>query len=119
VFDLEAINAALEADPAIRVIHIQRSCGYQWRPSLPVARIGEVITKLRERWGNRRELIVFVDNCYGEFVEDVEPTHVGADLVAGSLIKVWQAVCGLHPTHSLPWRPAYSYPPRTLACMWS
>jgi cystathionine beta-lyase family protein involved in aluminum resistance len=49
-----------------------------------VHKIGEVIAFIKER---RDDVVVFVDNCYGEFVEDLEPTHVGADLVAGSLIK--------------------------------
>lgn len=42
---------------------------------------------VKDRWGSKRDLVIFVDNCYGEFVEDREPCHVGADLVAGSLIK--------------------------------
>eukprot|EP00960_Hanusia_phi_P033925 750716-Hanusia_phi.AAC.3 len=81
-FDLPAIEQALHAN--VRLIHIQRSCGYQWRPSIPVEKIGRVIAWIKER---RPDVVVFVDNCYGEFVEDIEPTHVGADLVAGSLIK--------------------------------
>jgi cystathionine beta-lyase family protein involved in aluminum resistance len=63
-------------------------CRYQWRPSIPIAEIERVIGHVRGRWGGEREVVVFVDNCYGEFVEDREPTHVGADIVAGSLIKV-------------------------------
>lgn len=86
-FDFPAIEAKIAADPRIRVVHIQRSCGYQWRPSIPVAKIGEAISRIRGQFPGR-ELIFSVDNCYGEFVEDWEPTHVGADLVAGSLIKV-------------------------------
>ena len=82
-FDLERIGEAL-TNPKTRLVHIQRSCGYQWRPSIPVHKIGEVIAFIKER---RDDVVVFVDNCYGEFVEDLEPTHVGADLVAGSLIK--------------------------------
>jgi cystathionine beta-lyase family protein involved in aluminum resistance len=81
-FDYDAIEAAL--GPQTRLIHIQRSCGYQWRPSIPIAKIEKVIAWLKEL---RPDVCVFVDNCYGEFVEDREPTHVGADLVAGSLIK--------------------------------
>jgi len=88
IFDLPLIDERIAADPSIRVLHIQRSCGYQWRPSIVIKEIERVITHIRERWGPERELIVFVDNCYGELVEDIEPTHVGADLVAGSLIKV-------------------------------
>eukprot|EP00624_Nannochloropsis_granulata_P000123 evm.model.NODE_1045_length_14960_cov_20.819118.1 len=85
-FDIAEIDRRISADPSIRVLHIQRSCGYQWRPSIPVAEIGHVIAHIRAAFPGR-ELVVFVDNCYGEFVEDLEPTHVGADLVAGSLIK--------------------------------
>lgn len=67
-----------------KVIGIQRSKGYEDRPSFTVAQIKEMIDYVKEI---NQELIVFVDNCYGEFVEDIEPTHVGADLIAGSLIK--------------------------------
>lgn len=82
--DLPAIKAALQADPAVKVVHIQRSRGYDIRESLSVAAIGEVIAAVREV---RADVIVFVDNCYGEFVEKTEPTAVGADIMAGSLIK--------------------------------
>ena len=82
--DLPAIQAALRADASIRVVHIQRSRGYNTRESLSVATIGEMIRAVREV---RPDAIVFVDNCYGEFVERTEPTAVGADLMAGSLIK--------------------------------
>lgn len=85
-FDLEAIDAALAASPAVRLVHVQRSCGYQWRPSIPVAEIARLCRHL-DAHPRRRELVVFVDNCYGELVEDQEPCSVGADLVAGSLIK--------------------------------
>lgn len=88
-FNLSEIDRRIDADANIRVLHIQRSCGYQWRPSIPVAEIGNVIAHIRAVFPDR-ELIVFVDNCYGEFVEDLEPTHVGADIIAGSLIKVRQ-----------------------------
>ena len=66
------------------MICIQRSRGYSWRPSINVEKIGEVTNFVKKLNPN---LIVFVDNCYGEFVEELEPTQVGADLVAGSLIK--------------------------------
>jgi cystathionine beta-lyase family protein involved in aluminum resistance len=52
-------------------------------------------THIRQRWSDRPELIIFVDNCYGEFVEDKEPTAIGADLIAGSLIKN-PGMCLLH-----------------------
>ncbi|MGF1460695.1 MAG: aminotransferase class I/II-fold pyridoxal phosphate-dependent enzyme [Leptolyngbyaceae cyanobacterium] len=67
-----------------RMVLIQRSCGYSWRRSLEIAEI-ERIVKAVKRQNSRT--VCFVDNCYGEFVEDREPTSVGADLMAGSLIK--------------------------------
>ncbi|MDB5096498.1 MAG: aluminum resistance protein [Cyanobacteria bacterium RYN_339] len=70
--------------PETQVIGIQRSRGYAWRPSLTMAEIGDMIAKLK---GARPDLIVFVDNCYGEFTEETEPLEHGADLIAGSLIK--------------------------------
>lgn len=71
-------------DPAVKVVLIQRSKGYSTRASLSVAEIGELIAIVKE---NSPETTVIVDNCYGEFVETMEPTQVGADLVVGSLIK--------------------------------
>jgi cystathionine beta-lyase family protein involved in aluminum resistance len=85
-FDFKSIEFAIENDPAIKLIHIQRSCGYSWRPSLPVKEIGRLCTHLKQKYADR-DLVMFVDNCYGELVEEIEPTHVGADLIAGSLIK--------------------------------
>ena len=67
-----------------KMIGIQRSKGYSDRPSFMVDEIGEMIQKVK---AINPELVVFVDNCYGEFVEEQEPTEVGADLMAGSLIK--------------------------------
>lgn len=67
-----------------KVIGIQRSRGYAWRPSFSVDEIGEMVERIKRV---REDLIVFVDNCYGEFTEVKEPTEVGVDLVAGSLIK--------------------------------
>ncbi|MCL6572724.1 MAG: aminotransferase class I/II-fold pyridoxal phosphate-dependent enzyme [Bacillus sp. (in: Bacteria)] len=67
-----------------KMIGIQRSKGYATRPSFSVAEISEMITFVKEI---KQDLVVFVDNCYGEFVEELEPCHVGADLMAGSLIK--------------------------------
>lgn len=66
-----------------------RSCGYQWRPSIPIKEIERLTKFLKEEYQlkTNRDLIIFCDNCYGEFVEDKEPTHVGVDLIAGSLIK--------------------------------
>ncbi len=87
-FDLAAIDSVLEHDPSVKVIHVQRSCGYQWRPSIVIAEIKRLCDHIRAKYKEKgRDLIVFVDNCYGELVEEMEPCHVGADLVAGSLIK--------------------------------
>ncbi len=82
--DLDGIAAALRENPAIPLVHIQRTRGYDLRPSLSVARIGDIVEVVRSV---RPDAVVFVDNCYGEFVEKTEPTAVGADLMAGSLIK--------------------------------
>ena len=81
-FDLPAIEAAIT--PATRMVHVQRSCGYSWRASISVAEIGRLAAWLREA---HPQIVLFVDNCYGEFVEEMEPCAVGAHLVAGSLIK--------------------------------
>lgn len=81
-FDEEHILSALT--PEVRMVYIQRSAGYSWRKSLSIADIAQIIDRIRER---RADVVVMVDNCYGEFLEDREPTHVGADLMAGSLIK--------------------------------
>lgn len=67
-----------------RLVLIQRSCGYSWRPSLSVEEIAKIVTIVKQQNPNT---VCFVDNCYGEFIETQEPTHVGADLMAGSLIK--------------------------------
>lgn len=80
--DWEGVKAAVTE--RTRVLAIQRSRGYDWRPSFTVAQIGEIIDRLRTL---APDGIVFVDNCYGEFTEVMEPPQVGADLIAGSLIK--------------------------------
>jgi len=80
--DWSAIAAAIQ--PNTKVIGIQRSRGYSWRPSFTVEQIGEMVRFVKEV---NPALIVFVDNCYGEFTEQQEPTQVGVDLMAGSLIK--------------------------------
>ncbi|AIQ53108.1 methionine gamma-lyase family protein [Paenibacillus sp. FSL R7-0331] len=74
----------LSINERTKVIGIQRSRGYDWRSSFTVAEIGEMVARVKEL---KPEVIVFVDNCYGEFTEKLEPPQVGADLVAGSLIK--------------------------------
>jgi len=81
-------RAAEELTTAIasrtRLLYVQRSGGYTLRPALSVRTIAEIVKVARAHSANP---LVFVDNCYGEFVEDEEPTAVGADLMAGSLIK--------------------------------
>ncbi len=67
-----------------KMIGIQRSSGYSWRPSFSVDEIGEMIRFVKDL---NKDVVVMVDNCYGEFAETKEPTDVGADLVVGSLIK--------------------------------
>lgn len=79
----EAGIAAALAVPT-RMVLIQRSCGYSWRPSLTVEQIGRLVERVK---AIQPGCLVFVDNCYGELVELQEPTAVGADLMAGSLIK--------------------------------
>ena len=83
-FDTEKIIELLKEDSTIKLVHIQRSTGYGWRKSFLVSEIGEIISKIKEI---RSDVCVFVDNCYGELIDKIEPTDVGADLVAGSLIK--------------------------------
>ncbi len=80
--DFLALEKALKKPR--KLIFIQRSCGYTWRPSLSIEIIQQICDLCHKIQPN---CICFVDNCYGEFVEDREPTSVGADLIAGSLIK--------------------------------
>ncbi len=79
--DLEAIAKAVKSNP--KMVYIQRSRGYSLRPSLSVDEIGEIVAIVKAN----SDAVVMVDNCYGEFVETREPTEVGADIIAGSLIK--------------------------------
>ncbi len=81
-FDYEGIRNAIT--DKTKLVTIQRSKGYSNRPTLSVFQIGELITFIKSI---REDIICMVDNCYGEFVEEIEPTEVGADLVVGSLIK--------------------------------
>lgn len=80
--DYPAVEKAIK--PNTKMIGIQRSKGYATRPSFTIEQIEEMIRFVKEI---KPDAVVFVDNCYGEFVEDREPCHVGADLMAGSLIK--------------------------------
>lgn len=81
-FDYEGIKAAI--NEKTKVVTIQRSKGYLTRPTFSVKQIGELIKFIK---GINPNLICMVDNCYGEFVETVEPSEVGADMIVGSLIK--------------------------------
>ena len=81
-FDFEKIRLAM--NERTRMVHIQRSKGYQTRRTLSVAEIGKAIAYVKSV---NPDVICMVDNCYGEFVEQTEPTDVGADLCVGSLIK--------------------------------
>ena len=81
--DIEAIKDALSVD-TYKMVYIQRSRGYSTRPSLTISDIEKLIGAVREVSPNS---VIMVDNCYGEFVGEKEPCDVGADLVAGSLIK--------------------------------
>lgn len=67
-----------------RLVLIQRSCGYTWRKSLSIAEIQRIVEVVKRQ---NSDTVCFVDNCYGEFVSDLEPTAVGVDVMAGSLIK--------------------------------
>ena len=80
--DINAINEAVNDDTTM--VYIQRSRGYELRPSLRVEEIEEIIKTVKSK---NPKVIVMVDNCYGEFVQKREPCEVGADLIAGSLIK--------------------------------
>lgn len=82
VLDPEAILEALR--PTTKLVAFQRSRGYRWEPSRSLAALGGAIASVKAA---APKIMAFVDNCYGEFVEDREPPAVGADLIAGSLIK--------------------------------
>eukprot|EP00188_Purpureofilum_apyrenoidigerum_P004875 Plantae.Rhodophyta-Purpureofilum_apyrenoidigerum.ctg5859.p1 GENE.Plantae.Rhodophyta-Purpureofilum_apyrenoidigerum.ctg5859~~Plantae.Rhodophyta-Purpureofilum_apyrenoidigerum.ctg5859.p1 ORF type:complete len:434 (+),score=49.72 Plantae.Rhodophyta-Purpureofilum_apyrenoidigerum.ctg5859:103-1404(+) len=80
--DYEGLRYAVR--PETKVVLIQRSCGYSWRPTFTIDQVGRVIAAVKK---DNPRVVCLVDNCFGEFVEEREPTHVGADLIAGSLIK--------------------------------
>ena len=81
-FDYEGIRKAI--NEKTKLITIQRSKGYATRPTFSVTQIGELIAFCK---GIKPDVLVMVDNCYGEFVETIEPSDVGADMIVGSLIK--------------------------------
>ncbi|MGE5614150.1 MAG: aminotransferase class I/II-fold pyridoxal phosphate-dependent enzyme [Bacillota bacterium] len=80
--DIDSIRRSI--GPETAMVLVQRSCGYDWRLSLGIAEIKKIVDAVKDI---NKNIIVLVDNCYGEFVETEEPVEAGADLVAGSLIK--------------------------------
>jgi cystathionine beta-lyase family protein involved in aluminum resistance len=80
--DWESLSQAIQSQT--RLVLIQRSCGYSWRKSLSIAEIARIVELVKQQ---NPDTVCFVDNCYGEFIETIEPTVVGVDLMAGSLIK--------------------------------
>ncbi len=80
--DWQGLNTAVTSKT--RLVLIQRSCGYSWRQSLSIEDIQRIVEMVKQQ---NPKTVCFVDNCYGEFVTDLEPTAVGVDLMAGSLIK--------------------------------
>ncbi|MDR3216348.1 MAG: methionine gamma-lyase family protein [Clostridiaceae bacterium] len=91
-FDWNAAKNYLSHN-TVKLIFIQRSRGYEWRDALSIGQIAEIIRKIRSICPN---VVIAVDNCYGEFVAETEPVQVGADIMAGSLIK--NAGGGFAPT---------------------
>ena len=102
--DPEGLARAVR-DPRVKAVLIQRSKGYSTRSSLSVAEIGALCQVVR---ANNPEAAILVDNCYGEFVETLEPTQAGADLVVGSLIKTpaadWLPPAAILPDGGIWWR---------------
>lgn len=82
--DLSKVEEVLKSNHTIKMVMVQRSRGYSWRSPIAINQIEKLVKTVKEI---NRDIVVFVDNCYGEFVDLSEPTEVGADLIAGSLIK--------------------------------
>lgn len=82
--DVESTLDALRKDETIKMVHLQRSKGYASRSSFTLSILEEAIRAVKKEFP---DVVIFVDNCYGEFIEEKEPTEIGADIVAGSLIK--------------------------------
>lgn len=82
--EIDIDKVLTKISPQTKVIAIQRSKGYDQRPSIDLTKIESAIQQIKAQYP---EIIIFVDNCYGEFVEEREPIECGADLMAGSLIK--------------------------------
>lgn len=83
-FNIEQITQIVESDKSIKLIFIGRSRGYEWRDALSINQIESVIKLIR---AIKKDIIIMVDNCYGEFIDTREPIEVGADVAVGSLIK--------------------------------
>ena len=81
---MDAVMERLRKDRGIRIVYVQRSRGYAWREAISVPEMGEAFAHIKAQYP---ELLIMVDNCYGEFTQANEPTAVGADLIMGSLIK--------------------------------
>lgn len=89
--EIELVNDNIDCDTVIKSINektkllmIQRSTGYSFRPALTIEKIKAAIGKIKEKYPN---ILIMVDNCYGEFIDKIEPSNVGADVMVGSLIK--------------------------------
>lgn len=82
--DLDAVSTYVRAHPEVKMVYLQRSGGYSWRKALTIGALKEAIVLVKSINPN---VMVMVDNCYGEFLATEEPTEIGADLMAGSLIK--------------------------------
>lgn len=89
----EAIINAINANPTIKMIYLQRSRGYEWRNAISIATMAPLFKTIKSHFS---DLVIVVDNCYGAFTETLEPTDVGADVICGSLIK--NAGGGIAPT---------------------
>ena len=82
--DIDCEAAIKSVTPETRLLMIQRSTGYSFRPALSLSKISKAISKIREIYP---DIYIMVDNCYGEFIDEIEPSDIGADVVVGSLIK--------------------------------
>lgn len=91
--DAEAVLTYLRNDSSVKVAYLQRSKGYEARPAFTIVQIKEITALIKKEFP---DVYVFVDNCYGEFTETKEPTEVGVDVIAGSLIK--NPGAGITPT---------------------
>lgn len=82
-FDYEAVEREIKNDPSIKMIFVQRSRGYTQRPTVTIEKMQKFFAFIK----SLTDAVIMVDNCYGEFAAEKEPTEIGADLIAGSLIK--------------------------------